>query len=113
HHFFGTRRMVAPPQVTTRWDKAGHRLTVKVAFVDGSEPQENTLWWSVNRHPDYSIAMEFDAWSSLPLQKTGTATYGGDVPLSDEVKTLNVITVHAQQENGSTLTVSSPEIRVE
>jgi hypothetical protein len=30
-----------------------------------------------------------------------------------EVKTLNFITVHAHQENGSTLTVSSPEIRLE
>lgn len=113
HHFFGARRMVAPPQVTAKWDMAGHRLTVKVAFADGSEPQDNTLWWSANRHPDYSIAMEFDSWSSQPLQKTGAATYGGEVTLSDKVKTLDVITVHAQQENGSTLTVSSPEIRVE
>ncbi|MGV3660483.1 MAG: PhoPQ-activated protein PqaA family protein [Prosthecobacter sp.] len=113
HHFFGARRMVAPPQVTTQWDKAGRRITVKVLFPDGNEPQDNTLWWSVNRHPDYSIAMEFDAWSSLPLHKTGAATYAGEATLSEEVKTVNVITVHAHQENGSTLTLSSPEIRVE
>ncbi|MDB6006839.1 MAG: hypothetical protein JWR15_3826 [Prosthecobacter sp.] len=113
HHFFGTRHMVAPPQVTTQWDKAAHRVTVKVVFPDHSEPQENTVWWSVNRHPDYSIAMEFDAWSSAPLQKTGADTYSGEISLGDEVKTLDVITVHAQEENGSTLTISSPEIRLE
>jgi hypothetical protein len=43
--------MVAPPKVTTQWDKAKKHLAVKVVFPDGSEPQENTLWWSVNRHP--------------------------------------------------------------
>ena len=113
HHFFGTRHMVAPPQVTTQWDKATHLLKVKVVFPDHSEPQENNVWWSVNRHPDYSIAMEFDAWSSVPLEKTGDDTYSGEITTADGVKTLDIITVHAQDENGSTLTVSSPEIRLE
>jgi len=113
HHFFGTRHMVAPPQVTTQWDKATKRLAVKVVFPDHSEPQENSVWWSVNRHPDYSIAMEFDAWTSEPLKKTGADTYSGEISIAGEVKTLDVITVHAQEENGSTLTVSSPEIRLE
>jgi PhoPQ-activated pathogenicity-related protein len=113
HHFFGTRHMVAPPQVTTQWDKAKQRVTVKVVFPDHSEPQENNVWWSVNRHPDYSIAMEFDAWSSTPLQKTGADTYSGEITLADDVKTVDVISVHTQEENGSTLTVSSPEIRIE
>ena len=113
HHFFGARHMVAPPQVTTMWDKAAHRLAVKVVFTDHTEPQENTVWWSVNRHPDYSIAMEFDAWSSAPLEKTGADTYRGEISVAGDVKTLDVITVHAQEESGSTLTVSSPEIRLE
>lgn len=113
HHFFGARRMVAPPKVTTQWDKTSHRLVVKVVFPDGSEPQDNQLWWSVNRHPDYSIAMEFDPWTSAPLKKTGTATYSGEASVEGDVKTLDIITVHAHQENGSTLTVSSPEIRLE
>jgi hypothetical protein len=113
HHFFGTRHMVAPPQVTTQWDKAAHRLTVKVVFPDHSEPQENNVWWSVNRHPDYSIAMEFDEWSSAPLKKSGADTYNGEITIAGDVKTLDVITVHAQEENGSTLTLSSPEIRLE
>ncbi len=113
HHFFGARRMVAPPKVTAQWDKATHRLSVKVVFPDDSEPQTNTLWWAVNRHPDYSIQMEFDRWNSVPMQKTGAATFSGEISAEGGVKTLNVITVHAHQENGSILTVSSPEIRLE
>jgi hypothetical protein len=113
HHFFGTRRMIAPPKVTTQWNKETHRLAVTVTFPDGTEPQANTLWWSVNRHPDYSIQMEFDTWSSTPMQKTSSATYSGETTVAGDVKTLNVITVHAQTENGSTLTVSSPELRLE
>jgi hypothetical protein len=113
HHFFGTRHMVAPPKVTAKWDKAAHKLAVKVVFPDGSEPQENTVWWSVNRHPDYSIAMEFDEWISAPLKEDGADAYAGEVTVEGDVKTLDVITVHAHQENGSTLTVSSPEIRLE
>ena len=113
HHFFGSRRMVAPPKVTTQWDKAKKHLAVEVVFPDGSEPQQNALWWSVNRHPDYSIQMEFDAWTSAPLKKTGTATYSGETTVEGDVRTLNVITVHAHQESGSTLTVSSPEIRLD
>ena len=112
HHFFGTRRMVAPPKVTMNWDKTRKHLAVTVVFTDGSEPQENSLWWSVNRNPDYSIAMEFDAWTSAPLKKTGAAAYSGEATIEGEVKTLDFITVHAHQENGSTLTVSSPEIRL-
>lgn len=112
HHFFGTRRMVTPPKVTADWNKESHRLAVTVTFPDGSEPQQNTLWWSVNRHPDYSLAMEFDSWSSTPLHKTAAATYSGEINISGKVETLDVITVHAHAENGSTLTISSPELRL-
>jgi hypothetical protein len=105
--------MVAPPKVTTQWDKAAHRLSVKVVFPDGSEPQENTLWWSVNRHPDYSIADGVRCVELRAMQKAGTATYNGEMILEGDAKTLDVITVHAHTENGSTLTLSSYEIRLE
>ncbi|MFM2166700.1 MAG: hypothetical protein RIS79_1071, partial [Verrucomicrobiota bacterium] len=113
HHFFGARRMVVPPKVTAWWDKDTHRVTVMAAFPDGSDPQENTLWWSVNRHPDYSIQMEFDAWTSTPMKKALSAAYTGETLVEGPVKTINLITVHAHRENGSTLTVSSHEIRLE
>jgi hypothetical protein len=113
HHFFGTRRMVAPPKVTASWDKDTRRLAVTAVFPDGSDPQENTLWWSVNRHPDYSIQMEFDAWTSTPMKKALSAAYIGETLVEGPVRTINLITVHAHRENGSTLTVSSHEIRLD
>ena len=113
HHFFGTRSMVAPPKVTASWDKDTRRLAVTAVFPDGSDPQENTLWWSVNRHPDYSIQMEFDAWTSTPMKKALSAAYTGETLVDGPVRTINLITVHAHRENGSTLTVSSPEIRLD
>ena len=70
--------MVKTPKITTMLSKGTRKLHVVATCPDGSEPQENTLWWSVNRHPDYTIQMEFDAWSSTPMQKTGPATYSGE-----------------------------------
>ena len=113
HHFFGTRRMVAPPKVTAWWDKDTRRLAVTAVFPDGSDPQENTLWWSLNRHPDYSIQMEFDAWTSVPMKRALSAAFTAETLVEGPVKTINLITVHAHRENGSTLTVSSHEIRLD
>ena len=112
HHFFGTRRLIAPPKVETKWDKAARRLTVRVTFPDGTEPQSNEVFWSVNRHPDYTMLMEFDAWSSAPLHKTGAASFEGETSIEGDVSTLDVITVHRHQEAGTTLTISSPELRL-
>lgn len=112
HHFFGTRRLISPPKLETKWDKAAHRLSIRVTFPDGTEPQSNDLFWSVNRHPDYTMLMEFDAWTSAPLRKTGTATFEGETPIEGDVSTLDVITVHRHEEAGTTLTISSPELRL-
>ncbi len=113
HHFFGTRPMVAAPKVTTRWDAAKRRLEVTVRFPDGAEPQQNDLWWSVDRHPDYTLAMEYDAWESVPLRRTGPATYTGEATFSTKPTTLDVLTVHQHAANGSTLTLSSPLLFLE
>lgn len=112
HHFYDARRLIAAPKLTATFDKAAHRVSVKVVFPDGTEPQENALHWSVNRHPDYSMQMEFDPWSSVPLQKTGPATYTGEAKIEGEPKTVDVVTVHRHNEADTTLTVSSPEVRL-
>ncbi len=112
HHFFGTRRLIEAPKLTAQLNKDTHRLKVSVVFPDGAEPQGNEMSWSVNRHPDYSMQMEFDAWTSVPLQKTGKATYTGEASIEGDVKTLDVITVHRHTEAGTTLTISSPEVRL-
>jgi len=112
HHFFGTRRLIEAPKLTATWNKEAHRLSIHVVFPGGTEPQDNAVFWSVDRHPDYSMQMEFDPWTSAPLQKKGVAEFVGDVNVDGDVKTLDVITVHKHKENGTTLTVSSPELRL-
>jgi len=113
HHFFHARPMVAAPKVTQHWDKAAHRLQVTVTFPDKAEPQKNDLWWSVNRHPDYTFAMEYDAWESVPMHQTGLATYTSEATLSEKPETLDFVTVHQHTANGSTLTFSSPLVRAD
>jgi hypothetical protein len=112
HHFFGTCRLLAAPKLTAHWNMETHMLQVQVVFPDGVEPQGNELFWSVNRHPDYSMQMEFDSWASAPLVKVGPGTFTGEAKVEGAVKTLDVITVHKHTENGITLTVSSPEVRL-
>ncbi len=116
HHFFGTRPMVAPPKVAAQWvttqiASTTYHLLVTVTFPDKAEPQKNELWWSANRHPDYTFAMEYDTWESAPLHKTGPATFTGEVSLPNKPDTLDFITVHQHTANGSTLTLSSPMLR--
>jgi hypothetical protein len=111
HHFFQSRSMVAPPKVTQYWDAATHRLQVSVNFPDKAEPQKNDLWWSVNRHPDYTLAMEYDAWDCVPMHQTGPGTFAGEAVLSEAPRTLDFITVHQHTANDSTLTLSSPLLR--
>jgi len=113
HHFFNARPMVAPPKLKQHWDSDAHRLQVTVTFPDQSEPQKNDLYWSVNRHPDYTFAMEFDAWESVPMHQTAPATFSGEVALPQKPDTVEIVTVHAHTANGSTLTLSSPLVRVE
>ncbi len=112
HHFFGARRLIEAPKLTANFKKDTNHLSISVVFPDGTEPQGNEVFWSVNRHPDYSIQKEFDAWSSAPLRKTGKATYTGEATIEGDVKTLDVITVHKHTEAGTTLTISSPEVRL-
>ena len=110
HHFFGARPLVATPKVTQHWDKATHCLQVTVTFPDQAEPQKNDLWWSVNRHPDYTFAMEYDPWQSVPLKQTGPAKFYGEITLPENPDTLDFVTVHQHTAHGSTLTFSSPAL---
>ena len=112
HHFFGTRRLIAPPKLEAKWDKASGRVSFRVTFPDRAEPQSNEVFWSTNRHPDYTMQMEFDAWQSATLRRTGAATFEGEASIETSASTLDVITVHRHQEAGTTLTISSPERRL-
>ncbi len=112
HHFFNTRPLVATPSIRPRWDKATQRLQVTVTFPDHSQPQQNELWWSVDRHPDYTFAMEYDRWESVPLRQTSPGTWVGEVTLAMKLKSVEVVTTHQHTANGSTLTISSPLVQL-
>jgi hypothetical protein len=103
--------MPATPMVSQHRAETARRLQVIVTFPDKSEPQNNDVWWSVNRHADYTFAMEYDAWESAPLRQTGPATFACEVPLPAKADTLDLVTVHQHTANGSTLTFSSPLLR--
>ncbi|MEQ1748894.1 MAG: hypothetical protein ABL974_05700 [Prosthecobacter sp.] len=112
YHFFKARRMVATPKIVTQWDKATRKLHVIATFPDGSAPQKNDLWISPDRHPDYSMQMEYDAWTSTPMNSKGSAIFDSEITVEAGAKTLDVITVHTHTENGYTLTVSNPALRM-
>ena len=113
HHFFKSRAMPHTPQVVSRWNKTKHELEVVVTFSDDVEPQKNDLWWSPNRHADYTYAMEYDAWQSTPLRRTGPKTFAAEVVFATDPNTVDFVTVHGHTENGSTLTFSSPLLWVD
>jgi hypothetical protein len=113
HHFFGTRPLPATPKLTRKWDASSRRLEVTATFPDGSEPQENTLWYAPVRQPDYSFAMEYDVWQSAPLHRTAPGTYAAEITLESDGATAQIVTVHRHSAAGSTLTISSPLTKVQ
>lgn len=118
HHFFGAHRSLPRPDMSVSWNQDKHVFYVTVVVGGGSEAVANDVFWSVNRHPDYSIQMEFDEWKSMPLTKVDgsgertSATYKAEIAVGDDAKTANFISVHKHTSDGSTLTVSSPELRL-
>jgi hypothetical protein len=113
HHFFGARSTMPAPTLQTVWDTESHTLRVSVKFSDGTHPQKNELFWSANRHAPYTLAFEYDNWTSSPLQNDGVGQFSGEIKLSPEEGTVELLTTHAHTINGLTLSVSSPLLRVE
>lgn len=111
HHFFNACPLVATPKITKKWNPAKLTLQVTATFLDHAEPQKNDFWFSVNRHRDYTFAMEYDAWESVPMQKTGDTSFSGEITLKDKPRTLDIVTVHQHTAGGSTLTMSGPLLR--
>lgn len=107
HHFFNARPLVATPRIKWHWDKTAKVLKVTAAFPDHAEPQKNELWWSINKHPDYTIAMEYDTWQSVPLQRMGSGVFRGETALTGNINTIDFVTVHQDTHGGSTITHSS------
>ena len=113
HHFFAARPLLAAPKIEHRLDPRTRRLAVTVTFPDGTEPQKNELWWSVNRHPPQTLAFEFDAWQALPLHRTGVATFAGETTLEASASTVEFLTTHTHTAQELALSISSPSQRLD
>lgn len=112
HHFFGARAMIAPPMLQTAWDAKSRTLKVTVTFADGTEPQKNKLSWSVNRHPPYTFAFEYDRWQTAALTRTAPTTFTGTITIEAGVQAVELLSTHTHTENKLPLSVSSPLVRV-
>ena len=117
-HFFGTHKQMPSPRLSVKRSGDTKRFLVSVEMPAGSAPQSNEVFWSVDRHPDYSIQMEFDEWKSAPLPmlpsttNTGPSLCQGEVTVDGDAKTVDFITVHKHTAEGTTFTVSSHIVRV-
>lgn len=108
HHFFNTRPMIATPQLAAQLDVATKRQLVTVTFPDHAEPQQVDLWWSIDRHADYTHAMEYDLWQSKPMTRMAPGVYSADVPFVEGQNSIDLVGVYQHTTSGSTLTGSTP-----
>jgi hypothetical protein len=113
HHFFGARPMIDPPEMQTTWDHESRTLRVAVKFSDGTEPQENELFWSIDRHAPYTLAFEYDAWQSATLKHVGAGRFLGNIALPPNHGRIELLSTHRHTTGGLSLSVSSPLVRVE
>jgi hypothetical protein len=112
HHFFATRPMIAPPVVESTWDAKSRVLNIGVKFPAGVAPQSNVLSWSINRHAPHTLAFEYDAWSSTPLQIAGDGQYRESIHLDQTAANVEFVTTHTHTLNQLPLTISSPLVQV-
>jgi hypothetical protein len=113
HHFFGTSPSIRTPQIETTLDSMAHVLRVRVTFLDGSDPQRNELWWSVNRHPPYTLAFEYDTWKSVQLERAGRGQFSGEVPLKAGDELVELLSTHTRTLDNRSQSVSSPLTQID
>lgn len=113
HHFFHARPLPAAPALTTTWDAPSRTLRVTVAFSDGTEPQQNALAWSANRHAPHTLAFEYDRWQTTALTRTGPATFAGRIALPPDAVAVEIVSTHTHTAHQLPLALSSPLVRVE
>jgi hypothetical protein len=106
NHFFGDRPRMQTPTLT--YQRQPGRVRVEVSFDVGPPAQTGTLYWSPNRPPEGSLPYEHSPWESAPMKQTGERTWTGEVPLSPETKTIELLSVHSDNVNKMPMFVSSP-----
>lgn len=111
HHFFGKRDMPAAPNIESKISDG--ELEITVTFPDGTEPERNEIWWSVNRHSAYTLPFEYDRWDAANLTREADGIYKATIPVREGAARIDFLSLHTDTENALPITYSSPYRRVE
>jgi len=76
------------------------------------DPQENNLWWAIDKSEPGTLASQYDLWEKAPLQSVGGGVYRTQLAFPGKPKRLDIVTVHRHIENGLPLTISGPYFRM-
>ncbi len=107
-HFFGKRAVFETPQVVGLWNELLNSFDVIVRFPDGSEPDSNKFWWSLDKSEPFTLSFEYDSWESISLSQVGKSAYVGRITFTKKPVRLDFLTTHTLKKDGLSWTHSSP-----
>ncbi|MDF1657679.1 MAG: PhoPQ-activated protein PqaA family protein [Verrucomicrobiales bacterium] len=107
-HFENARSMPTAPRLNL--ENSESTVTVIATFPSETEPTKNEVYFSLNRSEPYTLDFEFDDWTSVTMEKTGTGRYEAKFSLPDgaNARRIDVVTQHRHLENGLPITFSGP-----
>ena len=106
HHFHNARDMPAAPNISGDWTGA-NTISISVAFPDGTEPEQNDIWWTLNRSRPYTLPFEYDHWESTKLERVGHGEYRAKVTFHGSPDRFDFVSLHTHTENDLPITMSS------
>lgn len=115
NHFFGGDSLLKPPKTSYEVDQ--NKLTVRVRFDDGTQPNSGRIWWIYDRAPAGSapflhVQIPDDQWMEMERDaKTGEWT--ATLSLKDGASRVDFFSNHGHTTNGYQQYLSSPYTRVE
>ena len=115
NHFFGGDSLLKPPKTSYEVDQ--NKLSVRVNFEDGTQPNSGRIWWIYDRGPAGSarylhVQIPDDQWLDMQRDpKTGDWT--ATIPLRNGASRIDFFSNHGHQANGYQQYLSSPYTRVE
>ncbi len=106
-HFFDARPLPSTPTINHLLLADGKHLEVVTTFTDDTEPQTNTLSWSINRHRPYTLAFEYDSWQSTEMEKIADFTYRAIIEIPADANTVDFLSNHRHVKSELPFNVSS------
>ncbi len=112
HHFFGHRSFPSPPKIDGQWDPKTQTLSVTVSMADDRKPQQNEVWWCIDRSKPHTLPFEYDRWESATLDQVVGGGYRASIPFQGTPKRIDFLSLHVDAENDLPIKFSSPYQRV-